>query len=70
MLVAFGTRRSTLSWSVLWQSAVPVALGLAIAVSPGSRWAPCCCGSWGPAVRIAWADVAALAGVGAAVVLR
>ena len=28
VLVAFGTRRSTLSWSVLWQSAVPVALGL------------------------------------------
>ena len=28
VLVAFGTRRSTLGWSVLWQSAVPVALGL------------------------------------------
>ena len=28
VLVAFGTRRSTLSWSILWQSAVPVAFGL------------------------------------------
>ena len=35
VLVAFGTRRSTLSWSVLWQSAVPVALGIGIAVMTG-----------------------------------
>ena len=35
VLVAFGTRRSTLSWSVLWQSALPVGLGLAIAVLTG-----------------------------------
>lgn len=35
VLVAFGTRRSTLSWSVLWQTAVPVVLGLAVAVAGG-----------------------------------
>ncbi|MFD9813000.1 FtsX-like permease family protein [Streptomyces sp. NPDC059080] len=35
VLVAFGTRRSTLAWSVLWQTAVPVALGLALAVAAG-----------------------------------
>ncbi|MFF8374693.1 FtsX-like permease family protein [Streptomyces sp. NPDC015661] len=34
-LVAFGTRRSTLSWSVLWQTAVPILLGLALAVAGG-----------------------------------
>ncbi|MFF0486356.1 ABC transporter permease [Streptomyces sp. NPDC004435] len=34
-LVAFGTRRSTLSWSVLWQTAVPIAVGLALAVAGG-----------------------------------
>ncbi|MFB9392627.1 ABC transporter permease [Streptomyces coeruleoprunus] len=34
-LVAFGTRRTTLVWSVLWQTAVPVALGLAVAVAGG-----------------------------------
>ncbi|QGZ50724.1 FtsX-like permease family protein [Streptomyces sp. QHH-9511] len=34
-LVAFGTRRTTLSWSVLWQTAVPIALGLALAVAGG-----------------------------------
>jgi hypothetical protein len=35
VLVAFGTRRTTLSWSVLWQTAVPIALGLALAVTGG-----------------------------------
>ncbi|MER7624697.1 FtsX-like permease family protein [Streptomyces sp. NPDC126503] len=34
-LVAFGTRRSTLSWSVLWQTAVPILLGLALAAAGG-----------------------------------
>ncbi|MFI7097819.1 FtsX-like permease family protein [Streptomyces sp. NPDC050161] len=35
VLVAFGTRRSTLAWSVLWQTAVPVFLGLALALAGG-----------------------------------
>ncbi|MFE7133980.1 ABC transporter permease [Streptomyces sp. NPDC057638] len=35
VLVAFGTRRSTLSWSVLWQTAVPMLLGLALSVGAG-----------------------------------
>lgn len=35
VLVAFGTRRSTLAWSVLWQTAVPVAIGLTAAVAGG-----------------------------------
>ncbi|MEV0266305.1 FtsX-like permease family protein [Streptomyces sp. NPDC050617] len=35
VLVAFGTRRSTMAWSVLWQTAVPVVLGLALAVAGG-----------------------------------
>ncbi|MFF9648180.1 ABC transporter permease [Streptomyces sp. NPDC014622] len=35
VLVAFGTRRSTLSWSVLWQTAVPVLIGLVVAVAGG-----------------------------------
>ncbi|WP_405857168.1 ABC transporter permease [Streptomyces sp. NBC_00090] len=34
-LIAFGTRRSTLSWSVLWQTTVPIALGLVLAVAGG-----------------------------------
>ncbi|MFJ2898299.1 ABC transporter permease [Streptomyces sp. NPDC087218] len=35
VLVAFGTRRSTLGWSVLWQTAVPVVIGLTVAVAGG-----------------------------------
>ncbi len=35
VLVAFGTRRTTMAWSVLWQTAVPVALGLALAIVGG-----------------------------------
>ncbi|MEV0124935.1 ABC transporter permease [Streptomyces sp. NPDC050703] len=34
-LTAFGTRRSSMAWSVLWQTAVPVAIGLALAVAGG-----------------------------------
>ncbi|MEF9885100.1 ABC transporter permease [Streptomyces sp. P9-A4] len=34
-LIAFGTRRSTLGWSVLWQTAVPIAVGLVLAVAGG-----------------------------------
>ncbi|MFF4244339.1 ABC transporter permease [Streptomyces sp. NPDC001822] len=34
-LVAFGTRRTTLGWSVLWQTAVPVLVGLTVAVAGG-----------------------------------
>jgi len=35
VLSAFGTRPSTIAWSVLWQNALPVALGLALAVVIG-----------------------------------
>ncbi|MEH0824125.1 FtsX-like permease family protein, partial [Micromonospora sp. CPCC 205714] len=35
MLVAVGTRRGTLAWSVLWQTAVPVLVGLTLAVAFG-----------------------------------
>ena len=69
VLVAFGTRRSTLSWSLLWQSAVPVALGLVIAVATGVALGAVLLRILGSGVHVAWADVAAMAGVGAAVVL-
>jgi predicted lysophospholipase L1 biosynthesis ABC-type transport system permease subunit len=36
VLVAFGTRRVSLGASVLWQTAIPVALGLAIAAVVGT----------------------------------
>ncbi|WP_055697875.1 MULTISPECIES: FtsX-like permease family protein [Streptomyces] len=35
VLTAFGTRRSSMGWSLLWQTALPVALGLALAIVGG-----------------------------------
>ncbi|MGY0018387.1 FtsX-like permease family protein [Streptomyces sp. YJ-C3] len=35
VLVAYGTRRRTLAWSVLWQTAIPVVLGMVLAVAGG-----------------------------------
>ncbi|WP_430626878.1 FtsX-like permease family protein [Streptomyces durmitorensis] len=34
-LTAFGTRRATMAWSILWQTAIPVAIGLVLAVAGG-----------------------------------
>ncbi|SCE22520.1 FtsX-like permease family protein [Streptomyces sp. SolWspMP-sol7th] len=34
-LAAFGTRRSSLAWSLLWQTAIPVVLGLCVATAGG-----------------------------------
>ncbi|WP_327011076.1 hypothetical protein OHA72_29685 [Dactylosporangium sp. NBC_01737] len=34
-LVAFGARRSTMGWSILWQTLVPVVLGLVLATALG-----------------------------------
>jgi hypothetical protein len=69
VLVAFGTRRSTLSWAVLWQSALPVALGIGIAATTGIALGSVLLRILGTPVRISWADVAAMAGVGVLVVL-
>jgi hypothetical protein len=69
VLAAFGTRRSTLGWSVLWQSAVPVALGLGIAVLTGLALGALLLRTFDTAVHVGWVDVAGMAGVGAAVVL-
>jgi predicted lysophospholipase L1 biosynthesis ABC-type transport system permease subunit len=69
VLVAFGTRRSTLSWSLLWQSAVPVALGIAIAVLTGIGLGSVLLRILGTTVQVSWPDVAAMAGAGVVVVL-
>ncbi|MGW7271203.1 FtsX-like permease family protein [Streptomyces sp. NPDC054864] len=34
-LTAFGTRRASMAWSILWQTAIPVAIGLVLAVAGG-----------------------------------
>ncbi|MEU6758803.1 FtsX-like permease family protein [Streptomyces sp. NPDC046685] len=67
-LVAFGTKRSTLSLSVLWQTALPVGLGLALATVVGVGLGSVLMRMASRPVRIDWASVAAMTGAGAGVV--
>ncbi|MGC5333206.1 FtsX-like permease family protein [Micromonospora sp. DT62] len=69
MLVAVGTRRSTLSWSVLWQSAVPVVIGLALAVVFGLALGAVLLRMVQTPVTVAWPALGISTGLGAAVVL-
>jgi hypothetical protein len=69
VLVAFGTRRSTLSWSLLWQSALPVGLGLLVALATGVGLGAILLAVIDTGIRVAWLDVLAMLVAGAAVVL-
>ncbi|WP_405943935.1 FtsX-like permease family protein [Streptomyces sp. NBC_00932] len=68
-LTAFGTRRSTMSWSVLWQTAVPVALGLLLATVVGLGLGSVLLDMVGHSVSVDWTAVAAMAGIGGGVVV-
>lgn len=68
-LVAFGTRRRTLSLSVLWQTAVPIALGLLLASVVGITLGAVLLKMTATTVRVDWTSVLAMTGIGAAVVL-
>jgi hypothetical protein len=68
-LVAFGTRRRTLSLSVLWQTAIPIALGLLLASAVGMTLGAVLLRMTDTTVRVDWASVLSMTGVGAAVVL-
>ncbi|MFJ8280648.1 ABC transporter permease [Streptomyces griseoviridis] len=68
-LVAFGTRRRTLGLSVLWQSAVPVGLGLVLACAVGLTLGTVLLKMVGAQVRIDWTGVLAMTGFGAAIVM-
>ncbi|MFG2312087.1 ABC transporter permease [Streptomyces sp. NPDC048566] len=68
-LVAFGTRRRTLSLSVLWQTAIPVALGLALASAVGLTLGTVLLKMVETPVRVDWPSLLAMTGVGAGVVL-
>ncbi|MGV9252189.1 ABC transporter permease [Streptomyces sp. NPDC003697] len=68
-LVAFGTRRRTLGLSVLWQTAVPIALGLLLASAVGMTLGAVLLRMTDTSVRVDWAGVLSMTGIGAAVVL-
>jgi hypothetical protein len=69
VLVAFGTKRSTLAWSVLWQAAVPVVVGLVLAVAVGLGLGAVLLAMVREPVGFSWGSIAGMAGAGAAVVL-
>ncbi|MGY0069503.1 ABC transporter permease [Streptomyces sp. QTS137] len=68
-LVAFGTRKRTLSLSVLWQTAVPIGLGLALASAVGVTLGAVLLRMTSTPVRVDWPGLLQMTGVGAAVVL-
>ncbi|MYR63025.1 ABC transporter permease, partial [Streptomyces sp. SID625] len=68
-LVAFGTRRRTLSLSVLWQTAIPIALGLLLASSIGLALGAVLLKMTAQPMGVDWASLATMTGIGAAVVL-
>ncbi|MFF1920690.1 FtsX-like permease family protein [Streptomyces sp. NPDC058221] len=68
VLVAFGTRRVTLGWSVLWQTAIPVVIGLAVAVAGGLALGATLCWMVDKEVS-SWSLFLPMAGAGAALIL-
>lgn len=68
-LVAFGTRRRTLGLSVLWQTAVPVALGLLLASAVGLVLGGVLLRMVAVPVTVDWSGVLTMTAVGAGVVL-
>ncbi|MGN9894623.1 FtsX-like permease family protein [Micromonospora sp. L31] len=69
MLVAVGTRRGTLAWSVLWQTAVPVLVGLTLAVAFGLGLGAVLLRLVQAPVTVAWPVVGLSVGFGALTVL-
>ncbi|MFY1693487.1 FtsX-like permease family protein [Plantactinospora sp. WMMB782] len=69
VLVAFGTRRGTLGASVLWQTAVPVLLGLGLAIVLGTALGAILLRIVNQTVRLDWPSIGTMSGIAAAVVL-
>jgi hypothetical protein len=68
VMSAFGTRASTLVGSVLWQTALPVLLGLVLAIGLGAALGAVLMKIVGLPIGFDWGSVALLAGAGVAVV--
>ncbi|RAG82122.1 ABC transporter permease [Streptacidiphilus pinicola] len=68
VLVAFGTKRSTLALSVLWQSAVPILLGLPLALAGGIGLGALLLRVTGQPVGVDWGAAGVLLAAGAGAV--
>lgn len=66
-LVAFGTKRSTLSLSVLWQTALPIGLGLALASVVGVSLGLVLMQMSSVPFRIDWSSILSMVGIGGGV---
>ena len=66
VLVTFGTPRRTLSRSILWQTALPVAMGLLVATVVGTTLGSALLGLIGRTAVYDWSSMLAIAGIGAA----
>ncbi|MEU8664314.1 ABC transporter permease [Actinoplanes philippinensis] len=69
VLVAFGTRRRTLSGSVLLQAAVPVLLGMTLAIGFGSGLAALLMAAVDAPITVDWFGIGTTSGMAALVVL-
>ncbi|MFJ5674188.1 ABC transporter permease [Streptomyces sp. NPDC093097] len=69
VLDAYGVRRATLGWSVLWQTALPVGLGLALALVCGLSLGALLLGIIDSGLVVDWPVVAGMTGIGGAVIL-
>lgn len=69
LLVAFGTRRTTLAWSVLWQAVLPVALGTVVAAGLGTALGAVLLAIAGEPATTDWAVIGLGAGAAVAVAL-
>ncbi len=68
VLGAFGARRTTIAWSMLWQTAVPVAGGLLLAVALGVALGAMLSAVVGLSPRFDWGAIAIMLCAGAAVI--
>lgn len=68
-LVALGTPRTTLALSVLWQTALPIAVAVVLAGAVGLTLGAVLIGMTGAPLSVDWGSVLALAGAGAGVIV-
>lgn len=68
-LMAFGVRRSTIAWSLLWQAAIPVTLGIGLAALVGIGLGAAMLRIADERVAVDLASILGLAGAGIAAVL-
>jgi predicted lysophospholipase L1 biosynthesis ABC-type transport system permease subunit len=68
VLAAVGTRRSTMAWSMLWQAAIPVGSGLALAIALGIALGNVLTAIVSLSPSYDWGAIALMVGAGAAII--